>query len=505
MASKKVNIDIQTTANTSGAKQAEKSLDSVAASANRVTKSNANLDSSAQKVTDTTQGASRGLLIFSQGLEDAQYGIRGVLNNIPGLVMAIGGGAGLAGAISIAAVSISFLSEKMAQFGAGSETTAEKAQRLADIIKEIEKNANDLSKEDLDMGRSAMESALSLAGALATDYEILAARENAFSSQALKNAEMLRQAEANLRAARGETISQIDEVTAKADEEAAKRKQEMQAAINSENARVNAARQNLTLSEESLEIKTQALKGDQESADQLRAEIDLLRDKRKELEKIAKQTVTTGFGPGAGLGTAPVFASSPQARDAQRQLASGNIDADIAAKIGELETLVESAETATGAAIQSVQRAGIGVMTAQKEFNDAQAAALANIAQIQSTFEASDIQGSTAALLQTQTALAAEIKTAIETAQPRTEADRANVEALKGIIKDGEVRVNETTEAINALGQLQAVIPTAMGEVNNNVQELIGIMRQMQTQSALQAREIEKLKEKQNTILPLGR
>ncbi len=44
------------------------------------------------------------LLMFSQGFEDAQFGIRGILNNIPGLIVALGGGAGLAGAISIAAV-----------------------------------------------------------------------------------------------------------------------------------------------------------------------------------------------------------------------------------------------------------------------------------------------------------------------------------------------------------------------------------------------------------------
>lgn len=53
------------------------------------------------------------LLLASQGIEDAQYGIRGVLNNIPGLVMALGGGAGLAGALSIAAVAASTLWDKL--------------------------------------------------------------------------------------------------------------------------------------------------------------------------------------------------------------------------------------------------------------------------------------------------------------------------------------------------------------------------------------------------------
>jgi hypothetical protein len=47
---------------------------------------------------------SMGFLAFSQAVEDAQYGIKGVLNNIPQMVMGFGGGMGLAGAISLAAV-----------------------------------------------------------------------------------------------------------------------------------------------------------------------------------------------------------------------------------------------------------------------------------------------------------------------------------------------------------------------------------------------------------------
>ena len=52
---------------------------------------------------------SMGFLAFSQAVEDAQYGIKGVLNNIPQMVMGFGGGMGLAGAISLAAVAAAVL------------------------------------------------------------------------------------------------------------------------------------------------------------------------------------------------------------------------------------------------------------------------------------------------------------------------------------------------------------------------------------------------------------
>lgn len=53
----------------------------------------------------------RSILLLSQGLEDMQYGFSAIVNNIPGFVMAVGGSAGLAGAVSIAAVAVNVLVE----------------------------------------------------------------------------------------------------------------------------------------------------------------------------------------------------------------------------------------------------------------------------------------------------------------------------------------------------------------------------------------------------------
>lgn len=51
----------------------------------------------------------RSVYIASQGLEDLQYGIGGVLNNIPMLVTSLGGGLGLAAGISVVSVGINQL------------------------------------------------------------------------------------------------------------------------------------------------------------------------------------------------------------------------------------------------------------------------------------------------------------------------------------------------------------------------------------------------------------
>ena len=57
------------------------------------------------------QTTGRAVLELSRGLEDLQYGVGGVINNIPQLTMALGVGAGLTGIISIAVVAVAQLAK----------------------------------------------------------------------------------------------------------------------------------------------------------------------------------------------------------------------------------------------------------------------------------------------------------------------------------------------------------------------------------------------------------
>lgn len=88
----------------SQAKQAEKSLMDVGRAMPQLEKS--------------TQSAGSKMLILGQAVDDAQYGLRGVVNNMPQVAQAFGGGAGLAGAVGIAAVAVSLLYDKYQQYNA---------------------------------------------------------------------------------------------------------------------------------------------------------------------------------------------------------------------------------------------------------------------------------------------------------------------------------------------------------------------------------------------------
>lgn len=100
----------------------------------------------------SSSNAGRGVLELSRAFEDAQYGMAGVLNNIPGIITMFGGGAGLAGVISVAAVAASVLSKRLdgANFDGtwiGDLKTA--ITEMVDGMSEEEKRLRTLAEEPL--------------------------------------------------------------------------------------------------------------------------------------------------------------------------------------------------------------------------------------------------------------------------------------------------------------------------------------------------------------------
>lgn len=162
-----VGIDIKTSGDTSGARKVEGALDDIEMSAKEVRDMMAQtkgLDPKVQKqlsgvagqldrvnttgrkatqmqggLGKSTRRTDLAMLSFSQAVEDAQYGIRGILNNIPSLVMQLGGGAGLAGVISLSAVGLSTLYTQLTKTDEKVEETAEEV----DVLKEYFKDLNE--------------------------------------------------------------------------------------------------------------------------------------------------------------------------------------------------------------------------------------------------------------------------------------------------------------------------------------------------------------------------
>lgn len=109
----------------------------------------------APQVERSSRNMGAAVLSLSQGFEDAQYGIRGVLNNIPSLVMQLGGTMGLAGVVSLAAVSLSVLGPKISSLFGGGEAS---------------KGAEDLTKKLEELRQKAVEVAGAKSAAAAQEW-----------------------------------------------------------------------------------------------------------------------------------------------------------------------------------------------------------------------------------------------------------------------------------------------------------------------------------------------
>ena len=107
-----------------------------AQAAEKVAQSSNQLDRNSQKATRSVKNMGQGALQAAYFFDDLQYGIRGIMNNIPGLVMGFGGGAGLAGAISIAVLAGAKLYEWMGKTEAKSKELAKAIEEQNEAIKE---------------------------------------------------------------------------------------------------------------------------------------------------------------------------------------------------------------------------------------------------------------------------------------------------------------------------------------------------------------------------------
>lgn len=130
MATKKeIEIKLKSTLDGKGVEEAKQKIDSL-------NKSTEQLDKDSQQATRSVKNMGQGMLQVAYFMDDVQYGIKGILNNIPGLVMGFGGGAGLAGAVSLAVLAGAKLYEWMGNTEAKSKELAKALEQQNEAIKE---------------------------------------------------------------------------------------------------------------------------------------------------------------------------------------------------------------------------------------------------------------------------------------------------------------------------------------------------------------------------------
>lgn len=104
-------------------------------------------------------------LAFAYFADDAQYGLRGIMNNIPQLALMLGVGSGLAGVLSVAAIAVNFLWEKFSGASEAAKQTDEatkQTEELTTAITEASEAASRLFQTDFEKYLASLREATEL-------------------------------------------------------------------------------------------------------------------------------------------------------------------------------------------------------------------------------------------------------------------------------------------------------------------------------------------------------
>jgi hypothetical protein len=448
------------------------------------------------KLAPATGNNARALLMFSQGFEDAQYGIRGVLNNIPGLVMALGGTAGLAGAISIAAVSFSVIYEWLGK-------TEEKASDVAERIQEISTNMGEMEAERFDAVSAGIDGARDAAAALKETYDATRSAENAFATAALDNAAKLEKAQLNIATAMGDQVSAYQTLAAIAEAEDEKRRLAAQQAIDAENQKLEKAREAAAEAGDYLQKKRQQADIEAVNLVKLEAQLEVLRAQADELKKIADgrgdmrnlPPSLEEFSQGALAKSRNFTDYSAAVRgEAQKQLDASLFQTQLQGteqRVIELQALVQKlSEEGTGA----VAKAENALNAAQGKVAELEEAVSVNIARIEATLAWDTLLARSETVVKSGEQTAKDISAAvaqIETTNAQGDAAKVTLEAAAA---DGKITADEARVVADSLrtiiGQVQAGLATTRG----TTQDLLTLLRSVAEQTASDAREVRQLK-----------
>lgn len=486
MADQKFNITIQTAAPTGPVDALERSMNDLSRTTDRLNalgtpeKTRAtefafyDLDAQLTRTTNTselmpgafkkvekgTRDNASALLMFSQGLEDAQYGMRGVLNNIPGLVMALGGGMGLAGGVSLAAVGlsqlISLFKESSEEAGISAEQIEDAAQKYADAV------IGKLDRADAAAARRVqldnMSDTPDTAGRTAEDNAYQARQDSIAALIAATNTlnELMgRQvvAQEAIAAQEAERDRQRQEAIAKEIEAEERKKQDAKAAYGNEVDQVALKTSSIIETQRQLDLEAQRR--------------DVLLEQKRILEEQVKAPLPAlgGGDPTMAAGRQRAFDQALQERQ-QAQAALDELDknalANAQAAVARLQERLTGAEKSFEAAADRA----LGFAEAMERQNAASEQEIRRIMEQGAVKQATDAVTTVA---ETEKALGGQINEALKIVAASGEQlngmQQGAVASLQGIMADGKVTSNELAAAITGFQQLNAQLVGDVGRL----------------------------------------
>jgi hypothetical protein len=469
MANRKVNITIETTANTSGAKQAEKAMDGLAQSANRVSTAGQAAGKSASRVGQLAGQAGFQVQDFAVQVGAGTSALTAFSQQAPQLL----GAFGPAGAIAGAVVAIGAIAAKVfLGMGDNAEEAGKRATEAGEkMLEAFEKAGGQKADEFIrKLGEQTKltdilrESAIAL---IETQNSKIRSDAELAKSQSLATEEALKYLEATgqIKSAE-EAIIALRKQTAGVEKEAAIA--EIQAGVETERLRYEAIR----------EQKKDVLS----DVDAAQKRIDELQSREQSLIKKLgfAQSMDKASDKGAGF-------KSTETRQAEAQLA------EIENQIKGLFGFIDQAPEKIGALTASAYAQGAVIDNALAQAQIATEA-------IESQF---DITGKTEAIKAATTAIGEGAKTIgeeiakLEPIGAIQEEAKAKVSAA---VADGIITAQEQREIGSSLQTLMGTLKTGQGATLTSLQDLISLNNELVSKVAAQNVAIVNMRARINSL-----
>ena len=492
MAAKNVDIKINTTASGTGAKQTADELKKLGNEADKVA-AKANTAATSASKAASGRAAQVGFQVQDIAIQ-AQMGVAAttiLAQQGSQLLGAFGPtGAILGGILAIGAAATGVFMK----MGDDAASVEEKAQFLADAIDEIAKNAGKLESEKIDMGRDAIAEAIELTKLLTQGFQAASNSEQLFTNQALVGINNLKQAEIELKKLRGDyTDAQAGLDSIKLQNEAIllQQQQQKQAEID----KVKEAEKAKVLAQDELDARAHALILSQQDLDTEIKKLEALREQKKELEKISKETtIDERASIRAGV---PIYKPSDAASAAQQQLAATPFDAQI--KVLD-ERITAIANAVNGKLQEDLNAAAKGLLESEITLQNVGIEVTGTLERLDLKGQEQFISGKTKEIEAQAKANADLLRSTFENITPVNDAQKQGLETIKLLLKDNLLLANETADATIAIQQVTSSATSAQNINIANVNKLLGLINNFGAELQKQNKEIQRLQGKYGYI-----
>ena len=482
MASKKVNIQIDTRADTSGAKQAAQSMDNLAASGARAETGTKAAGKGVASAGQIAQSAGYQVQDFAVQVAGGTSALTAMAQQAPQFLGVFGPGGAIAGAL-IAVGAIAFkVFQGMAD---DSANAAEKAAFLAETIKEVSDTASKAVGEDIDFGLKQIDDAATAALNLIGAFDGVTDAANAASLATLSNAEKIRKAEIEIRKLRGEQVDEIKEIEAATAAEGAMREEQARQAIAAENAKVEQAKAAEVIAQQAFDLKMQEKAAAQSSLQIERNKLEALRLQKEELEKIVKAQPSMA----QAVLTFDLDADPAAGEAARKQLEDQFLQASIALAEKNIAVLETKAKEITDQLSENAAAVN-SAMTAVAANSQEIAISIPRIAE---SFQAENIKAQVGGLVEIGQQAAKEIDALVENVKPENTGQAEALRVLKDATAQNGITADETAKVAAALQTLNGVIGTNMTTSSANVQALIQAVTTLNQRTIDQKRQIDSI------------